>query len=185
VLAVGHLHPDAGTTASDAVDRSRALDHPVALALALNARAQFQYHNNEWEAARRDALEALGFYERANVLAGIVRALITLGLVAEHDVDRTEADRFHQRALEIARRTGEANVIAATLDGLADVTAARGHGLRARGLLDEAAAMRENAGRSPTPLEQHDIARVLPTINHHLDTCAADDEAESAPRRER
>jgi predicted ATPase/DNA-binding SARP family transcriptional activator len=154
VEAADHLHRRARRVARE---QGNSITEEIAdVGLALAAR----------RAGDLDRAEALldrwlGWHRSLGYQPGLALYLTELGFVAELRGDAATARRRHAEALTAARALGEPRAIARALEGLAGaLSLVPGHEADATRLLEEAAALRADAGAPLPPAERGDVDRI-------------------------
>jgi predicted ATPase/DNA-binding NarL/FixJ family response regulator len=125
-------------------------DVPSALrARALHIEAYFLLYLGEFDAANDRLQQALTSWTEANDSSGIVRALQTLGTVAEYRGDDETATAHYDAALTMYRSLGDPRGIGVMLENLADVAYRRNDFSTASQLAEEAILNSRASGHKP------------------------------------
>ena len=136
---------------------AREVGQPVAVGFALDLLATLAYREGREAPAAALAKQALCLPRRRQPQELIGSALRTIGLAALRRGDDERAAAVHLQRLTLYRRLGIWGSVAACLEDLADVAAARDQPVQAVRLFAAADAMRNTA----TPV-------VGPECDHHL-----------------
>ncbi len=160
----------AATLLEESVARFRTLGHAHGLAFALdNLGCVLAYRGQE---ARAVALleESLALWRSMGNTQGIVETLGGLGLLAERRGEHERAIALHQEGVALLLELGtERRLMAAHIEGLAAVAAARGHIRRAAGLWGMAAGLRDRIGAPLAPVDRDAYDRAVAAARDRID----------------
>jgi predicted ATPase/DNA-binding SARP family transcriptional activator len=162
---LGDLHLLLGDFEAAAVCHKQALDLAQELgtrdaaALARKGLAEAARRQGDYSRARELHQAALAFYREAGVAGDIAHSLTSLGYVEELRGDMAAAEACHRESLRLARDLPDENPLAAALEGLACVAAARRQPQRAAVLLGAAESIRARTGMPFSPDERADAER--------------------------
>ena len=110
-------------------------------AYLLTHRAEFALVRELWEQAQRDALAGLALTVAPAQQREHTVCLLTLGHVAEHDSNDTQARTYYEEGLQLARLGTDHELTCRLLNGLGNLTAKQGDYPQAVALYQEALAL--------------------------------------------
>jgi predicted ATPase/DNA-binding SARP family transcriptional activator len=126
--------------------------------------AGFALRCSDFSLARTLGTEALGLYREAGDVVNSSRALILLGVIANNEGDGAQAVALVEEGTELARTTGDDDVIAFALSNLGYVALATGDHRKAHDASLEALALRRQTAPARQRLEE--VAVILGNLGH-------------------
>ena len=145
------LHEQARQLAIEQSNKSA--EEYAEVGLGLTARRQGRLDD-----AERHFTKWLDWLTQIGGTPGIAFITSQLGYIAEQRGDYATARTLHNRGLHLARKIGDQRAVALALEGLAGATENPG---RARELLTEATALRQQLGVPLPPAERFDVDRAI------------------------
>ncbi len=133
-------------------------------AIPLVVRARLSHGRGDYATAERDAQEAVRIARALDLYTELTRGLTVLGMLASHREDLDSAHRYFAEVESVARRRGDNERIASSLNNLAMIESTLGRNDAALVHAEQALAMTDVLGDYQKAIVRDTVAR----INHRL-----------------
>lgn len=141
---------------------------PWQIAFGLNNQGEVARTRGDYDRARDYYVRSEEVYRQADAVGDHARLIHTLGYIALHDNDLTEAQRLFHDSLSAFRTLGNKRGIAECLAGLAALAVARGNWAQGMVLLSAAETQMAASGAAWWPADRGEITRTRERLQQEL-----------------